>query len=51
MLTIPPLQFVHNVGDDVSLGQDVTSVNGGEELGGSVARLQLRLLLTIQLRL
>ena len=44
---VSPLQFVNNVGDDVSLWEYVTTVNGGQQLGGPVARLLVRLLLIL----
>ena len=40
-----PLQLVDDVGDDVSLGQEVSAVYRGEELGGPVAGLLVHLLL------
>ena len=42
-----PLKFIHNVGHNVGLRQDVTSVNGGEQLGSSVAWLWLRFWLRV----
>ena len=44
---VSPLQFVNDVGDDVSLWEYVTTVNGGQQLGGPVARLLVRLLLIL----